>query len=95
MLLEQALVPSPYVELTSLCPLCGSVSDMGVPTSADLVSSDPAYMVTSFNTGHIGLFNMETQQLVLKFESAGPPGVTRDPHQQVLDISEKFQEFRK
>lgn len=33
-------------------------------------------MVTSFDTGHIGLFNMETQQLVLKLESAGPPGTT-------------------
>uniref|UniRef100_A0A8C4HG47 Striatin N-terminal domain-containing protein n=1 Tax=Dicentrarchus labrax TaxID=13489 RepID=A0A8C4HG47_DICLA len=40
------------------------VSDLGVPTSVDLVSSEPAHMVTSFNTGHIGLFNMETQQLV-------------------------------
>lgn len=33
-------------------------------------------MVTSFDTGHIGLFNMETQQLVLTLESAGPPGTT-------------------
>ncbi|KAM4750061.1 striatin-like isoform 2-T2 [Anableps anableps] len=47
--------------------------DLGVATSVDLVSSDPAYMVASFDTGHIGLFNMETQQLVLKFDSAGPP----------------------
>ncbi|XP_007578552.1 striatin-like isoform X1 [Poecilia formosa] len=46
--------------------------DLGVATSVDLVSSDPAYMVTSFDSGHIGLFNMETQQLVLKFDSAGP-----------------------
>ncbi|XP_054460654.1 striatin-like [Anoplopoma fimbria] len=47
--------------------------ELGVPTSVDLVSSDSAHMVTSFTTGHIGLFNMETQQLVLKLESAGPP----------------------
>ncbi|XP_034391441.1 striatin-like isoform X2 [Cyclopterus lumpus] len=47
--------------------------ELGVPTSVDLVSSDPAHMVTSFTSGHIGLFNMETQQLVLKLESAGPP----------------------
>lgn len=40
----------------------------------DLVSSEPAHMVTSFTSGHVGLFNMETQQLVLKLESAGPPG---------------------
>ncbi|XP_042246501.1 striatin isoform X2 [Thunnus albacares] len=47
--------------------------ELGVPTSVDVVSSEPAHMVTSFTTGHIGLFNMETQQLVLKLESAGPP----------------------
>uniref|UniRef100_A0A669C5A3 Striatin n=1 Tax=Oreochromis niloticus TaxID=8128 RepID=A0A669C5A3_ORENI len=46
---------------------------LGVPTSVDLVSSEPAHMVTSFATGHIGLFNMETQQLVLILQSAGPP----------------------
>ncbi|KAI9518843.1 hypothetical protein NQZ68_033964 [Dissostichus eleginoides] len=47
--------------------------ELGVPTSVDLVSSDSAHMVTSFSTGHIGLFNMETQQLVLQLDSAGPP----------------------
>ncbi|XP_040002265.1 striatin [Xiphias gladius] len=47
--------------------------ELGVPTSVDLVSSEPAHMVTSFTTGHIGLFNMETQQLILKLDSAGPP----------------------
>ncbi|XP_068445500.1 striatin, partial [Clinocottus analis] len=47
--------------------------ELGVPTSVDLVSSDAAHMVTSFSSGHIGLFNMETQQLVLQLESAGPP----------------------
>uniref|UniRef100_A0A3Q3A8T4 Striatin, calmodulin binding protein n=1 Tax=Kryptolebias marmoratus TaxID=37003 RepID=A0A3Q3A8T4_KRYMA len=47
--------------------------ELGIPTSLDLVSCEPAYMVTSFNSGHIGLFNMETQQLVLKLDSAGPP----------------------
>ncbi|RVE76789.1 hypothetical protein OJAV_G00012120 [Oryzias javanicus] len=47
--------------------------ELGAPTSVDLVSSDPAYMVASFSSGHMGLFNMETQQLVLKLESAGEP----------------------
>uniref|UniRef100_A0A7N8XUA5 Striatin n=1 Tax=Mastacembelus armatus TaxID=205130 RepID=A0A7N8XUA5_9TELE len=47
--------------------------ELGVPTSLDLVSSEPAHMVTSFTTGHVGLFNMETQQLVLKLESAEAP----------------------
>ncbi|CAJ1052790.1 striatin isoform X1 [Xyrichtys novacula] len=47
--------------------------ELGVPTSVDLVSCEPAHMVTSFTSGHIGLYNMETQQLVLKLESAGPP----------------------
>ncbi|CAB1417385.1 unnamed protein product [Pleuronectes platessa] len=47
--------------------------ELGVPTSVDLVSSEPAHMVTSFTSGHIGLFNMETQQLVLRLDSAGAP----------------------
>uniref|UniRef100_A0A671VTP7 Striatin n=1 Tax=Sparus aurata TaxID=8175 RepID=A0A671VTP7_SPAAU len=53
--------------------------ELGVPTSVDLVSSEPAHMVTSFTTGHIGLFNMETQQLVLKLESAGIKDTTTHP----------------
>uniref|UniRef100_A0A3Q2PK43 Striatin, calmodulin binding protein n=1 Tax=Fundulus heteroclitus TaxID=8078 RepID=A0A3Q2PK43_FUNHE len=55
-------------------PALAVFNEDGVTTSVDLVSSDPAYMVTSFDTGHIGLFNMETQQLVLKLDSAGPAG---------------------
>uniref|UniRef100_A0A8C7PBK3 Striatin N-terminal domain-containing protein n=1 Tax=Oncorhynchus mykiss TaxID=8022 RepID=A0A8C7PBK3_ONCMY len=43
--------------------------EFGVPSSVDVVSSDPAHMVTSFTSGQIGLFNMETQQLVLSLES--------------------------
>uniref|UniRef100_A0A674BYH8 Striatin n=1 Tax=Salmo trutta TaxID=8032 RepID=A0A674BYH8_SALTR len=39
--------------------------EFGVPSSVDVVCSDPAHMVTSFTSGQIGLFNMETQQLVL------------------------------
>ncbi|XP_041726441.1 striatin isoform X2 [Coregonus clupeaformis] len=46
----------------------------GVPSSVDLVCSDPAYMVTSFTSGQIGLFNMETQQLVLNLESTAETG---------------------
>lgn len=58
-------------------PSPGSAAELGAPTSVDLVSSDPAYMVASFSSGHMGLFNMETQQLVLKLESAGAPGTSR------------------
>uniref|UniRef100_A0A8C7U5K0 Striatin n=1 Tax=Oncorhynchus mykiss TaxID=8022 RepID=A0A8C7U5K0_ONCMY len=39
--------------------------ELGVPTSVDLVCSESAHMVTSFSTGEIGLFNMETRQLIL------------------------------
>ncbi|XP_077350587.1 striatin-like isoform X2 [Festucalex cinctus] len=49
---------------------------MGVPSSVDLVCSEPAHLVTSFTNGEIGLFNMETSQLVLSLESnseQGPP----------------------
>uniref|UniRef100_A0A8C9ZU67 Striatin n=1 Tax=Sander lucioperca TaxID=283035 RepID=A0A8C9ZU67_SANLU len=46
--------------------------ELGVPTSVDLVRSESDHMVASFSSGHIGLFNMETQQLVLTLDSAGP-----------------------
>uniref|UniRef100_A0A7N8YA52 Striatin n=1 Tax=Mastacembelus armatus TaxID=205130 RepID=A0A7N8YA52_9TELE len=42
---------------------------LGVPSSVDLVCSDPAHLVTSFTNGQIGLFNMETCQLVLSLDS--------------------------
>uniref|UniRef100_A0A668A395 Striatin n=1 Tax=Myripristis murdjan TaxID=586833 RepID=A0A668A395_9TELE len=48
--------------------------ELGVPSSVDLVCSEPAHMVTSFTSGQIGLFNMETRQLVLNLESALEPG---------------------
>ncbi|KAM7409010.1 hypothetical protein PAMA_002636 [Pampus argenteus] len=47
---------------------------LGVPSSVDLVCSDPAHLVTSFTSGEIGLFNMETRQLVLNLESNVEPG---------------------
>ncbi|XP_069001132.1 striatin-like isoform X2 [Embiotoca jacksoni] len=47
---------------------------MGVPSSVDLVCSEPAHLVTSFTNGQIGLFNMETRQLVLSLESSLEPG---------------------
>lgn len=63
---------------------CGSVAELGVPTSVDLVRCEPTHMVTSFSSGHIGLFNMETQQLLLKLDSAGPPGTTRHSATQIF-----------
>ncbi|XP_071390734.1 striatin isoform X2 [Centroberyx affinis] len=48
--------------------------ELGVPSSVDLVCSEPAHMVTSFTSGQIGLFNMETRQLVLNLESTLEPG---------------------
>ncbi|XP_056465076.1 striatin-like isoform X1 [Gadus chalcogrammus] len=47
---------------------------LGVPSSVDLVCSEPAHMVTSFTSGQIGLFNMETRQLVLSLETAVDSG---------------------
>uniref|UniRef100_A0AAY4ENL1 Striatin N-terminal domain-containing protein n=1 Tax=Denticeps clupeoides TaxID=299321 RepID=A0AAY4ENL1_9TELE len=80
--------PNPYIDpydsyaVTVLYPSCartlsapwGSLDlpNLGIPTSVDLVCSDPAYMVTAFNTGEIGIFNMETQQLVLSLETQMP-----------------------
>ncbi|TRY83870.1 hypothetical protein DNTS_030096 [Danionella cerebrum] len=50
--------------------------ELGVPSSVDMVSSDPAHMVTSFTNGRTGIYNMETHQLILELESqtAGKPG---------------------
>uniref|UniRef100_A0A8C1T6N9 Striatin n=1 Tax=Cyprinus carpio TaxID=7962 RepID=A0A8C1T6N9_CYPCA len=52
--------------------------ELGVPSSVDLVCSDPAHMVTAFTNGRTGIFNMETRQLVLELESqaAGEPGTS-------------------
>ncbi|KAK2531581.1 Strn [Columba guinea] len=44
--------------------------EMGIPSSVDLVSSDPSLMVASFNSGHTSIFNMETRQRVLILESS-------------------------
>ncbi|XP_062980345.1 striatin isoform X3 [Elgaria multicarinata webbii] len=43
--------------------------EMGIPSSVDLVSSDPSHMVASFNSGHTSIFNMETRQRILTLES--------------------------
>ncbi|CAI9542008.1 unnamed protein product [Staurois parvus] len=49
--------------------------ELGVPSSLDLVSSDPAHMVASFSSGHTSIFNMETHQKVLTLESCIDTGV--------------------
>ncbi|XP_051957105.1 LOW QUALITY PROTEIN: striatin-like [Xyrauchen texanus] len=51
--------------------------EMGIPSSVDLVCSDPAHMVTAFSNGRMGIFNMETRQLVQELESqaTGKPDV--------------------
>ncbi|XP_074920325.1 striatin isoform X3 [Chelonoidis abingdonii] len=43
--------------------------EMGIPSSVDLVSSDPSHMVASFNSGHTCIFNIETRQRILTLES--------------------------
>uniref|UniRef100_A0A8C4T280 Striatin n=1 Tax=Erpetoichthys calabaricus TaxID=27687 RepID=A0A8C4T280_ERPCA len=50
--------------------------ELGIPSSVDLVCSDPAHMVSSFNTGNTGIFNMETRQLVLNLESNTDTGAS-------------------
>nr|ACR77508.1 striatin [Danio rerio] len=49
--------------------------ELGVPSSVDVVCSDPAHMVTAFSNGRTGIYNMETRQLILELESqsAGKP----------------------
>uniref|UniRef100_A0AAY5EJH7 Striatin n=1 Tax=Electrophorus electricus TaxID=8005 RepID=A0AAY5EJH7_ELEEL len=53
--------------------------DLGIPSSVDLVCSEPAHMVTAFCNGRSAVYNMETQQQVLELESqdAGEPDAPR------------------
>ncbi|XP_031417694.1 striatin isoform X3 [Clupea harengus] len=46
--------------------------EMGIPSSVDLVCSEPAHMVASFDSNQIGIFNLETQQLLLKLDTETP-----------------------
>ncbi|XP_050750025.1 striatin isoform X3 [Gymnogyps californianus] len=58
---------------TEIAPALNIFNDnqeMGIPSSVDLVSSDPSLMVASFNSGHTSIFNMETQQRILTLESS-------------------------
>ncbi|KAM8810348.1 striatin [Eudromia elegans] len=57
---------------TEIAPALNIFNDnqeLGIPSSVDLVSSDPSLMVASFNSGHTSIFNMETQQRILTLES--------------------------
>ncbi|XP_051469682.1 striatin isoform X3 [Apus apus] len=58
---------------TEIAPALNVFNDnqeMGIPSSVDLVSSDPSLMVASFNSGHTSIFNMETRQQILTLESS-------------------------
>ncbi|XP_062863992.1 striatin-3 [Trichomycterus rosablanca] len=44
-----------------------SEREHGVPTSVDFNGCDPAYMVTSYNTGSVIIYDLETSQSVLEF----------------------------
>uniref|UniRef100_A0A8C8SE62 Striatin n=1 Tax=Pelusios castaneus TaxID=367368 RepID=A0A8C8SE62_9SAUR len=57
---------------TEIAPALNIFNDnqeMGIPSSVDLVSSDPSHMVASFKSGHTSIFNMETRQRILTMES--------------------------
>ncbi|NXS11867.1 STRN protein, partial [Neodrepanis coruscans] len=58
---------------TEIAPALNIFNDnqeMGIPSSVDLVSSDPSLMVASFNSGYTSIFNMETRQRILTLESS-------------------------
>uniref|UniRef100_A0A3Q3ISC2 Striatin n=1 Tax=Monopterus albus TaxID=43700 RepID=A0A3Q3ISC2_MONAL len=67
---------------------------LGVPSSVDLVCSEPAHLVTSFTNGQIGLFNMETRQLVLSLESGTPCQINKVLSHPTLPITITAQEDR-
>ncbi|CAL8300129.1 unnamed protein product [Merluccius merluccius] len=72
--------------------------ELGVPSSVDLVCSEPAHMVTSFTSGQMGLFNMETRQLLLSLEtsvdSATPCQINKVLSHPTLPITITAQEDR-
>uniref|UniRef100_A0A3B3ZEA7 Striatin n=1 Tax=Periophthalmus magnuspinnatus TaxID=409849 RepID=A0A3B3ZEA7_9GOBI len=67
---------------------------MGIPSSVDLVCSEPAHLVSSFTSGEIGLFNMETQQISLYFSSGTPSHINKVLSHPTLPITITAQEDR-
>ncbi|XP_072848654.1 striatin isoform X1 [Pogona vitticeps] len=57
------------LEISPALNIFNDNQEMGIPSSVDLVSSDPSHMVASFNSGHTSIFNMETRQHILTLES--------------------------
>nr|XP_060609960.1 striatin isoform X3 [Anolis sagrei ordinatus] len=57
------------LEISPALNIFNDNQEMGIPSSVDLVSSDPNHMVASFNSGHTSIFNMETRQCILTLES--------------------------
>uniref|UniRef100_A0A673MC87 Striatin n=1 Tax=Sinocyclocheilus rhinocerous TaxID=307959 RepID=A0A673MC87_9TELE len=68
--------------------------ELGVPSSVDLVCSDPAHMVTAFTNGRMGIFNMETRQLLLELESQAPCQINKVLSHPTLPITITAQEDR-
>ncbi|XP_060708461.1 striatin [Hemiscyllium ocellatum] len=52
----------------SLC-IFNENRESGIPTSVDIVCSDPSHLVSSFVNGQTSIFDMETCQRILTFES--------------------------
>ncbi|XP_053159180.1 striatin isoform X3 [Hemicordylus capensis] len=57
------------LEISPALNIFNDNQEMGIPSSVDLVSSDPSHMVASFNSGHTSIYNMETRQRILTLES--------------------------
>uniref|UniRef100_A0A4W3GKY7 Striatin, calmodulin binding protein n=1 Tax=Callorhinchus milii TaxID=7868 RepID=A0A4W3GKY7_CALMI len=49
---------------------CFPAAEFGIPTSADIVCSDPSHLVSSFGSGQTSIFDMETCQRIVTFESS-------------------------
>ncbi|XP_054832648.1 striatin isoform X2 [Eublepharis macularius] len=58
------------LEISPALNIFNDNQEMGIPSSVDLVSSDPSHMVASFNSGKTSIFNMETRQRILTLESS-------------------------
>ncbi|XP_034964177.1 striatin isoform X1 [Zootoca vivipara] len=64
------------LEISPALSIFNDNQEMGIPSSVDIVSSDPSHMVASFNSGHTSIYNMETRQRILTLESNADTTVT-------------------
>ncbi|XP_059135422.1 striatin-3 isoform X3 [Peromyscus eremicus] len=70
---------TPQEKLPCICTYNGDKGH-GIPTSVDFIGCDPAYMVTSFNTGSAVIYDLETSQSLVMLSSQVDSGLQSSNH---------------